>query len=1250
MPDKAVLITPQNETRTDDVTLTAKWARIYEEFVKADFETGTLNHVISNMDEVEGFMVFVGLQLERDPNSIPEGYSLGDDVVPMMSAATTGGVIVSDSGNLGIGYEGWKAFDNNPNTRWGVAATSGIVIVELSTAKVIAGYSIRARNDEYLIDSPKNWNFEGSSDGIAWTVLDTQVGQISWSQNERKVFSISSPASYRYYRLNISSNQSGTNTSVSEIELLEGVPYGLKHYSSGYRIVGPIALMGTAIGDETIRWTLGEMPDGTSIEVSCALTDDETPPTDYTVATNNVQCPVISANDYVTGKYLWIKQKLITTDIDVTPSLMTMEIQTVFGSADFTIELDRTTIFSGRNLRTTTVSALPCGAATSWKPEEVYDGFLYWRAKAVNPALGIDTLWSAPQMINLSGGLFPRPRYFNMVSNRIFSKLPVRKILTLQYNRGFGRVTNRRIMCVHENRGFGKLRAARALYTELNITDDPPFPYISALSVTRGQAGSVLTLYGNGFGYSHTEIDLGNVNRYLRCYGGFVYINDRLCNVIEWSWEEIKFQIPNDAQTGAIKVQLTAPTVRDSNVIGFEVYEGRSADDVGIEFFLCDKSNPNVIVRQLDGAWNKAFQMVQNNPGSGSFSISRYDDAGGDTKYLADDNLILVKLDGNSLFKWIIESRKPNYVDSNEQQIIEVSGRGILSMLSRAVVYPQSMGNPQLDRQFTGTASTVLRTLILEAKARGGLVGVTVDWEPDTDSLGNTFTEDINLSFHVGTPLLEVATKFTDGLGYFDIDMTPELVLKIYKNKGLDLHDTVIYRPGQAIVSHQNQSDSTKLVNEVLVEGGDKLLAIASHSDSQAAYGRREGYLSASNIKDGLSEYGQAYLSRTAYPMWGIQGTVTKFADQDGKAMKPFETYLIGDWIGWKIDPEGSDKDGFNEKLKVRGITVSEDNDTGNLSYVLELHNTILEHEIRLSQKVERMSQYSGTDVLSVAPSSSGTYSESEISTMLASKANTIHSHDDAYSQLEHTHKFLDLSDTPESYAGQGTKVIAVKADGSGLEFVVGGGGTAYYENEIDKPPVTPNLLDDEFTMTSLDSKWLWINQSTAKAVPDGRTLKISAPRSGTVCRGIVQARPAVNDFTVVTKFLGCNYWANYAKAGLIISESLSGKQLGIWHAYDNAWKGLMGEFFSSPSARSSYSYYGPPVIPNGGYIKARIYYTTAWYADLYYSLNGYNWMLSKSALALGFIPSYVGLGIDFTISIGTEYEALYDWFRVTQA
>jgi hypothetical protein len=1028
--------------------LTAKWIRTYEELIKADFNAaGVFSQVVTREVLINQVPTFIGLQLDEDPSTTPKGYTNGPDVVPLMTAATTQGVTVSDSGNLGPGYEGFRAFDNASNSRWGVGSPAGILTVGLASVKKISGYTIRARNDTYLIDSPKDWTFEGSLNGVDWTVLDTRTGQISWAMNEQRTFTIAyaSVASYSYYRLNITANQSGTNVSFSEMELLEGIGYDFDYFPTGSRVIGPFALSGMAYGDEILSWALGDMPAGTSVEIGCALTSDLSPPVSYTLATNGAPCPVIAENDDMTGKYLWVKQVLNTSDSTKTPSLMAMEVQLVLGAvASMTIEIDRTAQFTGLQHRSTTVSALPCGAPTTFFPQDVVDGFLCWRARAESSSLGINTGWSQINTFNLTGGPFPLPRYLSLIENVSFGKTLAARTLDLKENRAFGKPRDKRVLYNVFNRAFGKLRAARALYHPLNITDDPPFPWISSISVTRGEPGAILTVTGSGFGYTHSSVDLSNVNRFLRSYGGFVYIGTKLCSVLEWTWEKLVVQLPMDAETGSIKVQLTAPTVQSSNLVGFEIYEGVPADDIGIELFVCDKANPNLVVRQLDGAFNKSFQMLQNKPGSGSFSISRNDAIGGDSTFLADDNLILVKLDGNPLFKWVIESRKPNYVDNDEKQIIEVSGRGVLNILSRSVVYPENMAAPELDRAFNGTASKVLRTLILEAQNRGGLLGVTLDWQDDMDSLGNVFTEDVNLAFHVGTPLSEVVSKFTDGLGYFDIEMTPGLVLKIYKSRGLDLTDKVVYRPGQAILSHQNQSDATHLVNEVLVEGGNKLLSIASNSVSQATYGRREGYLSASNVQSGLSEYGQVYLSRAAFPTWGIQGTVTKFYDNRGNRLKPFESYLIGDWISWKIAPEGTDDTGFDGKVRVRGVTVSEDDENSALQYTLELNNMMLEHEIKLNQKVERMSQFSGSDVLSVPPSSSGTYSESEINAVLATKASTNHLHTEVYSETDHVHDFLELTDTPDSYLGQGTKVVAVKADDSGLEFItVADGGSA---------------------------------------------------------------------------------------------------------------------------------------------------------------------------------------------------------------
>ena len=194
------------------------------------------------------------------------------------------------------------------------------------------------------------------------------------------------------------------------------------------------------------------------------------------------QCPVIAANDDMTGKYLWIKQELATSGTEVTPSLCSMEMQLVLdATADLAIEIDRTTLFSGMNYRSNTVPALPCGELTTFEPYDVYDGFLYWRARAVNVTLAIDTGWSVPNTFNLMGGPFPLPRFFTMVENRQFGKRRDKRALSIAENIAFGKSRGRRALYFPENWAFGHLKVCSAIYTEVNVTDDPPFPRLDSI-------------------------------------------------------------------------------------------------------------------------------------------------------------------------------------------------------------------------------------------------------------------------------------------------------------------------------------------------------------------------------------------------------------------------------------------------------------------------------------------------------------------------------------------------------------------------------------------------------------------------------------------------------------------------------------------------------------------------------------------------------------------------------------------------
>jgi hypothetical protein len=53
--------------------------------------------------------------------------------------------------------------------------------------------------------APKDWTFEGSDNDVGWTVLDTQT-DITFDDNQPRIFDFVDTTPYRYYKLNITEN------------------------------------------------------------------------------------------------------------------------------------------------------------------------------------------------------------------------------------------------------------------------------------------------------------------------------------------------------------------------------------------------------------------------------------------------------------------------------------------------------------------------------------------------------------------------------------------------------------------------------------------------------------------------------------------------------------------------------------------------------------------------------------------------------------------------------------------------------------------------------------------------------------------------------------------------------------------------------------------------------------------------------------------------------------------------------------
>ena len=147
----------------------------------------------------------------------------GDNLIPTMTAATNGSVVMSGSTEY---QPAWYAGDKTPGNYWDSYSNIPSVSVPqwLQTdfgsgnAKTVNSYSVRIYAGA-LNYQPADWTLQGSNNGSSWSVLDTR-SSIVWSvAGQTKIFTVATPGSYRYYRLSVTRTGDGARVIIAELGL-----------------------------------------------------------------------------------------------------------------------------------------------------------------------------------------------------------------------------------------------------------------------------------------------------------------------------------------------------------------------------------------------------------------------------------------------------------------------------------------------------------------------------------------------------------------------------------------------------------------------------------------------------------------------------------------------------------------------------------------------------------------------------------------------------------------------------------------------------------------------------------------------------------------------------------------------------------------------------------------------------------------------------------------------------------------------
>lgn len=118
-------------------------------------------------------------------------------------------------------YAGFRAFDGDPNTFAhslnALTTEAWVVKIDLGFATQVSSYVVQARSGG-VNHSFKNWTLEGSDNDSTWSICDTRVNEPNMTSIERRTYTCTTPATFRYWRWVVTASW-GTHAEVGALEL-----------------------------------------------------------------------------------------------------------------------------------------------------------------------------------------------------------------------------------------------------------------------------------------------------------------------------------------------------------------------------------------------------------------------------------------------------------------------------------------------------------------------------------------------------------------------------------------------------------------------------------------------------------------------------------------------------------------------------------------------------------------------------------------------------------------------------------------------------------------------------------------------------------------------------------------------------------------------------------------------------------------------------------------------------------------------
>ena len=206
--------------------------------------------------------------------------------------------------------------------------------INLGTARTISSYSITGFQGAEL-DKTRTlteWEFQGSDDNTLWDTLNSQTA-IDWTINETKSFTVSSPASYQYYRVYIT-NAGGDEGYIgfAEIYMYESVSI------TDVLTVDPILCTISTDDTVTVEDVIGTVDISTTVsaEDTLTMTDElEVAPIELNTSVEDTITITDSSDQYITELFLSVSDNQSVSDsASIDPSLVSVYVSDTITTTD----------------------------------------------------------------------------------------------------------------------------------------------------------------------------------------------------------------------------------------------------------------------------------------------------------------------------------------------------------------------------------------------------------------------------------------------------------------------------------------------------------------------------------------------------------------------------------------------------------------------------------------------------------------------------------------------------------------------------------------------------------------------------------------------------------------------------------------------------------------------------------------------------------------------------------------------------